>query len=157
MLKFDRPAILTQKAILFLLLLATASCHTFDANFKTQENLNLSVEAFNNEFESKALNSSSRFVHPAHRSQYIGKSLEMTERITFFEATKLDVNFFKDEEPAVMTSEGPEEGFNRTLITIRYQIAVRPSTKLKTLLVEQEWVLVGEQWVVIPDLSLLLE
>ena len=67
------------------------------------------------------------------------------------------VKFFKNGVPAVITSKGPEKGFNRAIVTIRYQLAILPSTKLVTRLVEQEWVLEGEQWMVIPDLSTLLE
>jgi hypothetical protein len=85
------------------------------------------------------------------------QSLEVTKRLTIFEAAILDLKFFKDKVPAVITSKGPEEGFNRTIVTIRYQIAVLPSTKVKTLLFEQEWVLYQKQWVVILDLSKLLE
>ena len=69
----------------------------------------------------------------------------------------LDIKFFKIGVPVVITSKGPEKGFNRAIVTIRYQLAILPSTKLVTRLVEQEWVLEGEQWVVIPDLSTLLE
>ena len=63
------------KLILLLLLLTTVSCHTLDANFKIQENLTLSIEAFNDEFESKGFNSSARFVHPDHRSNYMQKAM----------------------------------------------------------------------------------
>ena len=96
-------------------------------------------------------------VHPAHRANYKAQSLEMTQRITFFEATILDIKFFKIGVPVVTTSKGPEKGFNQAIVTIRYQLAILPSTKLVTRLVEQEWVLEGEQWMVIPDLSTLLE
>ena len=145
------------KLILLLLLLTTVSCHTLDANFKIQENLTLSIEAFNDEFESKGFNSSARFVHPDHRSNYMQKAPDMSKRITFFEATTLEIKFFKDDLRAVQTPEGPEEGFNRTLVTIPYQVAVLPRTKLKTLIVEQEWVLLGKQWVVVPDLGVFLK
>ena len=157
MLKFNHPARLAQKLIIFLLLTASASCGTLNFNQKTQENLDKSIEAYNFDFESKAIGPSTRFVHPTHRSDYMEKSLGITKRITFFEATTLDIKIFKDDAPAVITSKGPEEGFNRTIVTIRYQLAVLPSTKVKTLLVEQEWVLYGEQWVIIPDLSQFLE
>ena len=137
--------------------MATVSCGTLDPYRDIQENLDSSIEAFNNEFESKAVGSSARFVHPTHRSKYLEQSLEVAKRLTIFEAAILDLKFFKDKVPAVITSKDPEEGFNRTIVTIRYQIAVLPSTKVKTLLFEQEWVLYQKQWVVILDLSKLLE
>ena len=157
MLKSNYTPNLVQRVILFLLLFVSVSCETLDPYYKTQENLDLSIEAFNFEFESKAMNISARFVHPAHRANYKAQSLEMTQRITFFEATILDIKFFKNGAPVVITSKGPEKGFNQAIVTIRYQLAILPSTKLVTRLVEQEWVLEGEQWLVIPDLSTLLE
>ncbi len=157
MLKFNSSFILIQRVFFFLLLLSSVSCETLDPYYKTQENLDLSIKAFNFEFESKAIDISSRFVHPAHRANYMAKSLEMSQRVTFFEATTLDIKFFKLGVPALITSKGPEKSFDRAIVIIRYQLAVLPSTKLKTLVVEQEWVLEGKQWVVIPDLSKFLE
>ena len=157
MLKPSLQTLLTRRVFFFFLLLTFVSCHTLDPHYKTQENLDLSIEAFNFEFESKALESSARFVHPSFRSKYMAKSLEITQRVTFFEATNIETKFFKNDVPAVLTLEGPEEGFTRAIVTIRYQVAVLPRTKLKTLLVEQEWVLHQGQWVVIPDLKTLLE
>jgi hypothetical protein len=156
MLKSKYTTNLVQKVIFFLLLFTSVSCETMDQYYKTQENLDLSIEAFNFEFESKAIDISARFVHPAHRASFLAQSLELTRRITFFEATILDIKFFKNGVPAVITSKGPEKGFNRALVSIRYQVAVLPSTKLVTRLVEQEWVLERGQWLTIPDLSGLL-
>ena len=157
MLKSNYTPNLVQRVILFLLLFVSVSCETLDPYYKTQENLDLSIEAFNFEFESKAMNISSRFVHPAHRANYKAQSLEMTQRITFFEATILNIRFFKNGVPVALTPKGPEKGFNRAIVIIRYQVAVLPSTKLVNQLIEQEWVLVGGQWLVIPDLSALLQ
>lgn len=152
MLKPDRSRALT--VILFLVIFASVSCKTLDHYYKTQEDLDLSIKAYNFEFESKAIDSSARFVHPAHRTQYLAKSLEVTKRLTIFEATILDIKFFNNGVP---TSSGSKEGFEHAIVVIRYQAAVLPSTKLKTLMVEQEWVLYQEQWVTIPDLTTFLE
>ena len=157
MLKSNYTPNLVQRVILFLLLFVSVSCETLDPYYKTQENLDLSIEAFNFEFESKAMNISARFVHPAHRAKYKAQSLEMTQRITFFEATILNIKFFKNGVPVALTPKGPEKGFNRAIVIIRYQVAVLPSTKLVNRLIEQEWVLEGGQWLVIPDLSALLQ
>ena len=157
MLKSNYTLNLAQRVIFFLLFFASVSCETLDPYYKTQENLDLSIEAFNFEFESKAMNISSRFVHPTHRASYMAKSLEMIQRITFFEATILDIKFFKDGAPVAFTAKGPGEGFNRAVVIIRYQLAILPSTKVVTRLVEQEWVLEGEQWLVIPDLDMFLK
>ena len=142
--------------IFFLLLFGSVSCGTMDQYYKTQENLDLSIKAFNFEFESKAMNSSARFVHPSQRAYFMGKSMEMTQRVTFYEATVLDIKFFKNGIPSINTSKGPEKGFDRAVVVIRYQVAVLPSTKLKSLIIEHEWVLNQGQWSVIPDLDSLL-
>ena len=157
MLKSNYTPNLVQRVILVLLLFVSVSCETRDPYYKTQENLDLSIEAFNLEFESKAMNISARVVHPAHRANYKAQSLEMTQRITFFEATTLDIKFIKNGVPVALTPKGPEKGFNRAIVIIRYQVAVLPSTKLVNRLIEQEWVLEGGQWLVIPDLSALLQ
>ena len=102
------------------------------------------------------MNISSRFVHPANRASYMDKSLELTQRITFFEATILNIKFFKNGVPVALTPKGPEKGFNRAIVII-HQVAVLPSTKLVNRLIEQEWVLEGGQWRGIPDLSALLQ
>ena len=152
MLKSKYPRALT--AILLLLIFVSASCRTLDPYLKTQEDLDLSIKAYNLEFESKAIDRTARFVHPAHRAQYQEKTLEMTKRLTIFDATILDIKLFNNGVPASNISD---EGFDRAVVVIRYQLAVLPSTKLKNPIIEQEWVLYQEQWVLIPDLSAFLD
>ncbi len=155
MLKFNRTS--RQKIIFLFLIFTSVACETLDRYYQTQEDLDLSIKAFNFEFESKAIDSSTRFVHPNHRAHYIAKSLEMTQRVTFFEATTLDIKFFKNTLPAVITPKGPEDGFDRAVVTIRYQVTVLPSVKLKTRVIEQEWVLHNDNWFTIPDLDKFLK
>ena len=131
-----------------------ASCGTLDPYFKTQEDLDLSIKAYNLEFESKAIDRTARFVHPDHRAEYMERSLEMTKRLTIFDATVLDIKLFNN---GVQTSIVSKENFDRAVVVMRYQLAVLPSTKLKNPIIEQEWVLYQEQWVIIPDLSTLLD
>jgi hypothetical protein len=152
MLKSKCPRALT--AILLLLIFVSASCNTLDPFHKSQEDLDLSIKAYNIEFESRAIDRTARFVHPAHLTQYQEKSLEVTKRLTIFDATILNIKFFNNGAP---TSSGSKEGFDRAIVVIRYQLAVLPSTKLKNLIIEQEWVLYQEQWVTIPDLSTFLD
>ena len=152
MLKSEHSRALT--ANLFLLIFVSASCRTLDPYLKTQEDLDLSIKAYNLEFESKAIDRTARFVHPAHRAEYMAKSLEMTKRLTIFEATVSDIKLYNNGVP---TSIGSKEDFDRAIVVMRYQLAVLPSTKLKNPIIEQEWVLYQEQWVIIPDLSALLD
>jgi hypothetical protein len=152
MLKSEHSRALT--AILFLLIFVSASCGTLDPYLKTQEDLDLSIKAYNLEFESKAIDRTARFVHPDHRAEYMAKSLEMTKRLTIFDATILDIKFFNN---GVQISIGSKEEFDRAIVVMRYQLAVLPSTKLKNPIIEQEWVRHQERWVTIPDLSALLD
>ena len=131
-----------------------ASCGTLDHYLKTQEDLDLSIKAYNLEFESKAIDRTARFVHPAHRAEYMERSLEMTKRLTIFDVTVLDIKLFNN---GIQTSIGSKENFDRAVVVMRYQLAVLPSNKLKNPIIEQEWVLYQEQWVIIPDLSTLLD
>ena len=131
-----------------------ASCGTLDPYLKTQEDLDLSIKAYNLEFESMAIDRTARFVHPAHRAEYMERSLEMTKRLTIFDVTVLDIKLFNN---GIQTSIGSKENFDRAVVVMRYQLAVLPSTKLKNPIIEQEWVLYQEQWVIIPDLSTLLD
>ena len=117
------------------------SCKTLGSYRKTQKNLDLNLKAFSNAIESKIGCSNAELLHPDHRSKYLTQSLGMTKRITIFITDTQTSNFLKDKVPAFLISRGPEEGFNRTIVTIRYQIAVLLSTKLKSLLVKQELVL----------------
>lgn len=140
-------------AILLILIFASVSCKTMDRYHKTQENLDLSIKAYNFEFESRAIDISARFVHPAHRNEYLIRSPEMSKRITIFEASVVDIKLFNDGVPIVGE---PDKDFNRAIVVIRYQTSILPSSKLKTVLIEQEWLLLQGQWVVIPDLNAFL-
>ena len=146
-----------QRTIALLTITFSASCGTLDQYHGKQNNLDLSIKAFNSEFESKAIETSGRFVHPNHRAKFMGQSLDVIKRVTFYEATVLDMRFFKNGVPANITSGGPEKDFDRSVVIIRYQAAVLPSAKIETIFSEQEWILVGEQWLVIPNLSPLLD
>ena len=152
MMKFTNSRALT--AILFLLMFVFASCETLDRYLKTQKDLDLSIKAYNLGFESKAIDRTAPFVHPAHRAKYMEKSLELTKRLTIFDSTILDIKFFNN---GVQTSIGSKEDYDRAIVVIRYQLVVLPSNKVKNPIIEQEWVRYQEQWVTIPDMSALLD
>jgi hypothetical protein len=131
-----------------------ASCETLDFYLKTQKDLDLSIKSYNLGFESKAIDRTALFVHPAHRAEAMEKSLERIKRLSIFDSTILDIKFFNN---GIQTSIGSKEEFDRAIVVIRYQLAVLPSTILKNPTIEQEWVLHQEQWVTIPDISELLD
>jgi hypothetical protein len=138
----------------FLLMFVFTSCGTLDLYLKTQKDLDLSIKTYNLAFESKAFDRTTMFVHPAHRAEYMAKSLEMTKRLTIFDSIILDIKFFNN---GVQTSIGSQEDYDRAIVVIRYQLVVLPSNKLKNPIIEQEWVRYQEQWVTIPDLNAFLD
>ena len=152
MLKFKHSRALI--AMFFLLMFVFTSCGTLDLYLKTQKDLDLSIKTYTLGFESKAFDRTAMFVHPAHRAEYMEKSLELTKRLTIFDSTILDIKFFNN---GVQTSIGSKEEFDKAIVVIRYQLAVLPSTILKNPTIEQEWVFHQDQWVIIPNISELLD
>lgn len=152
MLKSGYSRILT--ALLLILIFYSASCKTMSPFYQSQEDLDLSIKAYNFEFESKAIEASARFVHPDHRPKYLAQSLDIAKRISIFEATILDIKLFNN---GVRISSGSNESIDQAIVVIRYQAAILPSTKLESIIIEQEWVRYQEQWVTIPDLTRFLE
>jgi hypothetical protein len=138
----------------FLLMFVFTSCGTLNLYLKTQKDLDLSIKTYNLGFESKAFDRTAMFVHPAHRAEYMAKSLEMTKRLTIFDSIILDIKFFNN---GVQTSIGSQEDYDRAIVVIRYQLVVLPSNKIKNPIIEQEWVRYQEQWVTIPDLNAFLD
>jgi len=147
-------ATLPLNGIRFLLIfIFIVSCGTLDLFNQSQQELDLKIKAFNIDFENKAFDRAARFVHPDFREDFQKKSLEVAKRTTILEYTTLGIKFFKDGQPVRPTSSNPLKDFNKTEVTIRYQISVLPSTKLKFIIVKQEWVKWNTAWVVIPKID----
>jgi len=138
------------QALLFLLIV---SCGTTNPFRQSQEQLDTKIEAFNLEFESKALDRSSRFIHPDYLEEFQTKSLDFVKKVTILKATTLDLKFLKDDKPIIPTSSLFETDFNQAELTLRYQLSILPSTNIKTIIVKQEWVKLNDIWFVIPNLD----
>ena len=123
---------------LFLLIV---SCGTIDPFKQSQEELDIKIKAFNFEFESKAFARAARFVLPDFLKYFRQKTLEVSKNTTFLENTTLDLKLFKDDQPIPLTPSDSAEDFNRGEVTIRYQVSILPSIKLK------------DTWVVIPKID----
>jgi hypothetical protein len=81
----------------------------------------------------------------------MAKSLEITKHLAIFDSTIMDIKVINN---GVQISIGSKEGFDRSIVVIRYQLTVLP---LKNLIIKQEWVCQQEQWVTIVDISELLD
>jgi hypothetical protein len=148
------------KGIKFLFLfLLIVSCETLAPFKQSQEELDIKIKAFNFEFESKAFVRAARYVHPDFLEYFQQKSLEVFKKTTFLENTILDLKLFKDNQPVRLTPSDSDsaEDFNRSEVTIRYQVTTLPSTKLKTIIVKQEWMKLNDTWVVNPKIDSFLK
>ena len=140
--------------IKFLLaLLFLVSCGTTNPFIQSYEELDTKIKLFNLEFESKALNRCSRFIHPDFLREFQRKSLDFQKNVTILGTTTLGMKIFKDEKPVITNSSIFKNNFNKVEILIRYQLSVLPSTKIKTIIVKQKWVKFSNIWFVIPNLN----
>ena len=142
--------------LLFLFLLIV-SCGTLDPFRQNQEELDIKVKAFNFEFESKAFARAARFVHPDFLKDFQEKSLKVFRSTTFLENTTLELKFFEDDKLVRLTSSDSAEDFNRSEVTIHYQLTILPSTNLKTIIVTQEWTKLKNDWFVNPKIDSFLK
>lgn len=120
---------------------------------QNQEELDVKIKAFNFEFESKALDRSSRFIHPEFMEAFQKNSVDFKKKVTILESDRLDLKFFMDDKPVTITPSLFEEDFNRAELKVRYQLSILPSTKIKTIIVKQEWVRHKSFWYVLPNLD----
>lgn len=140
-------------ALIFIVMTMLAACASYSQD-KMHEDLNDSVYKFNQRFEGKMMDLSSAFVKMDQRRQFLTDSLKVKDKVVFYDSSVLDIQLFNNELPIKLTSNGAEDEFNKAVVTIRYQLAVLPSSQLKTILVDQVWVLDEKQWQVLPDLDI---
>ncbi len=141
------------KFFVFILFISAISCGTLDPFNQSQKELDVKIKTFNFEFESKAFDRSARFVHPDYRGDFLKKTLEVSKKTSFLEASTLDLKFLLNDKSVSISPDGPTEEFNKAELTIRYQLSILPSTKLKTIVVKQEWIKLNNTWFVIPDID----
>lgn len=138
---------------LIFIFLFIVSCGTLDPFKQSQEELDIKIKAFNFEFESKAFARAARYVHPDFLEDFRKKSLEVSKNTTFLDNTILDLKLFMDDQPVRLNPSDPEDDFNKGEVTIRYQVSILPSTNLKTIIVNQEWMKLKDTWFVNPKID----
>ena len=140
--------------IKFLLaLIFLVSCGTINPFMQSHEELDTKIKIFNLEFESKALNRCSRFIHPDFLKEFQRNSLDFQKNVTILSTTTIGMEIFQDEKSVITNSSIFKTDFNKAKILILYQLSVLPSTKIKTLMVKQEWVKLNDIWFAIPNLD----
>lgn len=139
----------------FLLALLSACAHYSIMNL--QDDLQTNVYQFNKRFSGKMMDLSAGYVLMDKRKDFLINSNKIKEKVTFFDSSLLDIQYFNDDQPVKKTSEGAEKEFNKAIATMRYQISILPSNQLKTIIVEQKWVVDEGLWMVEPDLDVFLK
>lgn len=151
LLNFALKAIPT--GLLLTLLLACANY----ALTNLQDELQTNVYQFNKRLDGKMMELSAGYVTQEKRKDYLINSKEIKEKVTFYDRSIVDIKYLDGGQPVKITAEGPEKEFDKAIVTLQYQISVLPSNKLKTIMLDQVWVLNEEHWQVEPDLGALLK
>ena len=145
------------KLLFLFLFLLIVSCVTLNPFRQSQKELDIKIKAFNFEFESKAFARAARFVNPDFLKDFQEKSLKVFENTTFLKNTTLELKLFENDKPVRLIPSDSAEDFNRSEVTIRYQVTILPSTKLKTIIVTQEWKKLKNGWFVNPKINSFLK
>ncbi len=154
----SNPAItlLMRTTQIYLLLALFSACAQYSIS-KLEHDLQTNVYQFNKRFSGKMMDISVVYVSLENRRDFLIDSNKIKDNVSFFENSILDIQYFDGDQPVKITVDGAEKEFNKAMVTIRYQISVLPSNQLKTIMVDQKWVLNEGQWQVEPDLSVFLK
>tara|TARA_B100000315_G_C14287944_1_gene456073 strand:- start:10 stop:486 length:477 start_codon:yes stop_codon:yes gene_type:complete len=141
------------KIYIFFLCLIVSNCagNSFQ---KKGEKLHKSIRVFNSDFERKQGENSAFLVHPNQQQEFLSKIIDVNDKIIFYESSVFKTEFYKNGQPMKPNISGEiDAGINKAIVTMHYQMVISPSTKLKSVKIEQEWVRVGKNWFVKPNLN----
>lgn len=110
-----------------------------------------SIRVFNNDFESKSRNACTLLVLSPLREGCLSKMGEFQKRVTISDSALVGAIFYRKGIPVKQSFPNPEEAFDEAVITHEYRVVVLPSNRVKTIAVEQKWVLDKSSWYVIPN------
>lgn len=92
-----------------------------------------------------------------NRREFMVNSLKVKENVIFYDSSILHIQLYNDDQPVQTSLDGPDEEFNKAIVTMRYQMSILPSNKVETVLVDQLWRWENKEWFVIPDLDTFLK
>jgi hypothetical protein len=144
---------LFSRTILIGLWISLFSACSHYSTMTLNDDLQANVYQFNKRFEGKMMDLSSAYVLQEKRKDFLVNSTYIKEKVTFYDSSILDIKFLDGNHPVQKTAEGAEKEVNQAIVTMRYQVAVLPSNQLRTILIDQVWMLNGEQWQVQPNLT----
>lgn len=120
---------------------------------KSLETLDKTLRVYNNSFESRDESGGSSYVLNDYRMDYLLKYGEIQNRVSFLQVQTLNVAYFKSGKPLEVNEENPEGEIDEAIVTMRYQVTVSPSNRVKTFIHEQRWKLEEETWLLEPNLK----
>lgn len=149
----NKPPVLFRIATLAVILSLPLVWGCASTAEKRLEQLGKVLRVYNNAFESKSENGGSGYVQNDFRMDYLLKYGAIQNRVSFFKSQMLNQAYFKDGKPLEINTENPKGDFNEAVITMRYQVTISPSTRLKTFIHEQRWKHNGGTWLLEPNLT----
>jgi hypothetical protein len=121
---------------------------------KTLEDLDKTLLIYNNAFESKDPSGGSGYVLNEYRMDYLLKYSKIRDRVTFYETQTLNMAYFKGGKAMdIDPEEEDEDAIDEAIITMRYNVTISPSNRVKTFIHEQRWKLEEESWLLEPNLK----
>ena len=159
MIRFNRFTLFSAGRLLLILsCLSLSACAGLDPFTNNQEELDKSITLFNRDFETMSVERCAVFLLPKHKEEFISQMYDLKEKISFYESNVISMKFYKDDVPIKVSADGkPTDTANQTVVIIRYKLSILPSTRLKTLIVSQEWVFNESRWYVTPNLDQFLK
>ena len=76
--------------------------------------------------------------------------------MSFSESLLVNKIYYLGETPVVLDEKkmkSKEPAFNKVIITMRYEMVVKPSNRVKILVHDQHWTFVKDHWELEPDLE----
>ncbi len=120
------------------------------------EELEIIIKAYNNAFEAKQDSGGVLFVKGDMKTQYLMKYAEIRRKVSFGHSLMVNKTFYKGEIPVLLDEKkmkSKEPVFNKVIITMRYELVVKPSNQIKILVHNQHWAFVRDHWELEPDLE----
>ena len=123
---------------------------------KRLEELEVIAKAYNNSFESRHPSGGVTYVRDDLKSNYLMKYAQLKDKVTFGRIQRINQALYKDDELVPLTQQvlkAEKPPFNKAVITMRYELVVKPGNQVKTLVHDQQWQLVNGRWMLVPDLD----
>lgn len=136
--------------ILSLSLIGGCASHRAKKNIERLEKV---VRVYNNAFESKSEDGGSSYVQNDFRMDYLLKYGDIQNKVSILNAQILNQAYFKAGKPLQYSPDNPEGDFDEAVVTLRYQVTISPSNRLKVFIHEQHWKRIGEMWLLEPNLD----